>query len=160
MIPVDNLLYKIDQRLNKLASNEHQEIPLEDKILALNEAQLKLVKQKFTGISTFSKMGFGAFKKRYQDIEILLVDFNENAATGATFLFEDPNEDWIDSSIYSLNYVLDTGRLQEDQIQTRAPAGTTIADPAGGQLRHFGSMVGCPRHRHLPVRFSETDLPV
>lgn len=43
-----------------------------------------------------------------------LVDFNDNAATGATFLFEDPNEDWIDSSIYSLNYVLDTGRLQED----------------------------------------------
>jgi len=81
MITVDSLLYKIDQRLNKLASNDHQEIPLEDKILALNEAQLKLIKQKFTGISTPSKMGFGAFKKRYQDIQNLLVDFNENSLT-------------------------------------------------------------------------------
>lgn len=79
MIPVDSLLYKIDQRLNKLASNDHQEISLEDKLLALNEAQLKLVKQKFTGVSTPTKMGFGAFKKRYQDIENLLVDFNENS---------------------------------------------------------------------------------
>lgn len=81
MISVDSLLYKIDQRLNKLASNEHQEIQLEDKILALNEAQLKLIKQKFTGISTPSKMGFGAFKKRYQDIENLLVDFDKNSLT-------------------------------------------------------------------------------
>jgi len=79
MILVDSLLYKIDQRLNKLSSNDHQEVQLEDKILALNEAQLKLIKQKFTGISAPNRMGFGAFKKRYQDIEGLLVDFNENS---------------------------------------------------------------------------------
>lgn len=81
MILIDSLLYKIDQRLNKLSSNEHQEIQLEDKILALNEAQLKLIKTKFTGISTPSRMGFDAFKKRYQDIQNLLVDFNQNSLT-------------------------------------------------------------------------------
>ena len=43
-ILVNSLLYKIDQRLNKLSSNAHQQIQLEDKILALNEAQLKLIK--------------------------------------------------------------------------------------------------------------------
>ena len=79
MILVDSLLYKIDQRLNKLSSNDHQEIQLEDKILALNEAQLKLIKTKFTGHSTPSRMGFDAFKKRYQDIQNLLIDFNENS---------------------------------------------------------------------------------
>ena len=41
MISVDSLLYKIDQRLNKLSTNEHQQIQLEDKILALNEQELK-----------------------------------------------------------------------------------------------------------------------
>ena len=41
MIKVDSLLYKIDQRLNKLSSNAHQRIQLEDKILALNESQIK-----------------------------------------------------------------------------------------------------------------------
>ena len=49
MIPVDSLLYKIDQKLNKLSTNEHQQINLEDKILALNEAQIKLIKQKVDG---------------------------------------------------------------------------------------------------------------
>jgi len=52
MIPVDSLLYKIDQKLNKLSTNEHQQINLEDKILALNEAQIKLIKQKVDGFST------------------------------------------------------------------------------------------------------------
>ena len=81
MISVDNLLYKIDQRLNKLSSNEHQEIQLEDKILALNEAQIKLIKTKFSGTSGGSGLGFDAFKKRYQDIQNLVVDFNENSLT-------------------------------------------------------------------------------
>lgn len=81
MISVDVLLYKIDQRLNKLASNAHQNIPLEDKILALNEAQIKLIKTKYSGISVPSGLGFDSFKKRYQDIENLVVDFQKNKLT-------------------------------------------------------------------------------
>lgn len=82
MIPVDNLLYKIDQRLNKLTTNEHQQIQLEDKILALNEAQIKLVKTKYDGgAGVANRLGFDSFKKRYQDIEGLLVDFKENSLT-------------------------------------------------------------------------------
>lgn len=73
MIQVDSLLYKIDQRLNKLATNDHQEIFLEDKILALNEAQIKLIKQKFDGVIG---MGLDAFKKRYEDLQNLVVKYN------------------------------------------------------------------------------------
>jgi len=76
MIPVDSLLYKIDQRLNKLSTNEHQQIQLEDKILALNEAQIKLIKQKIDNISTVSQMGLDSFKKRYEDLQSLVVDYN------------------------------------------------------------------------------------
>jgi hypothetical protein len=75
MIPVDSLLYKIDQRLNKLSTNEHQQIQLEDKILALNEAQIKLIKQKVDGFSTLSGMGLDAFKKRYEDLQSLVVNY-------------------------------------------------------------------------------------
>jgi hypothetical protein len=75
MIPVDSLLYKIDQRLNKLSTNEHQQIALEDKILALNEAQIKLIKQKVDGFSTVSGMGLDAFKKRYEDLQSLVVNY-------------------------------------------------------------------------------------
>jgi hypothetical protein len=75
MIPVDSLLYKIDQKLNKLSSNQHQQINLEDKILALNEAQIKLIKQKVDGFSVVSGMGLDAFKKRYEDLQRLVVNY-------------------------------------------------------------------------------------
>lgn len=76
MISVDSLLYKIDQRLNKLSTNDHQQIQLEDKILALNEAQIKLIKQKVDGISIVSGLGFDSFKKRYEDLQSLVVTYN------------------------------------------------------------------------------------
>jgi hypothetical protein len=76
MIPVDSLLYKIDQKLNKLSTNEHQQIQLEDKILALNEAQIKLIKQKIDSISTVSGMGLDSFKKRYEDLQSLVITYN------------------------------------------------------------------------------------
>lgn len=78
MISVDSLLYKIDQRLNKLSSNVHQQVPLEDKILALNEAQIALIKTKLDGYSVPNKLGMDASKKRYEDIENLIVDFSKN----------------------------------------------------------------------------------
>lgn len=76
MIPVDSLLYKIDQKLNKLSTNIHQQIQLEDKILALNEAQIKLIKQKVDGFSVVSGMGLDAFKKRYEDLQSLVITYN------------------------------------------------------------------------------------
>lgn len=78
MIPVDSLLYKIDQRLNKLSTNEHQQIVLEDKILALNEAQIKLIKQKIDGFSTIAGLGLDSFKKRYEDLQRLVINYNED----------------------------------------------------------------------------------
>ena len=78
MIPVDSLLYKIDQKLNKLSTNEHQQIHLEDKILALNEAQIKLIKQKIDGQSTNSGLGLDAFKKRYEDLQRLIENYEDH----------------------------------------------------------------------------------
>lgn len=74
MIPVESILYKVDQKLNKLSSNEHQQIPLEDKILLANEAQLRLVKSKFDTEDT-RRLGLDAFLKRYQDLEGLVVSW-------------------------------------------------------------------------------------
>lgn len=71
MILVDSLLYKIDQRLNKLSSFEHQSIALEDKLLAANESQIKLIKNKI-GQNNVYKIGLEGFKKRYQDLQFLV----------------------------------------------------------------------------------------
>lgn len=77
MILVDSLLYKIDQRLNKLSSNEHQQIQLEDKILALREAEIKLIKQKID-VNNVHRLGLDAFKKRYQDLQFLVENFEDH----------------------------------------------------------------------------------
>ncbi len=76
MILVDSLLYKIDQKLNKLSSNAHQQIQKEDKILALNEAQIKLIMQKVDGTSTNSGIGLDGFRKRHEDLQNLIEDYN------------------------------------------------------------------------------------
>jgi hypothetical protein len=81
MIPVDSLLYKIDQKLNKLSTNEHQQIALEDKILALNEAQIKLIKQKVDGFSVAVGLGLDSFKKRYEDLQSLIITYNNQPLT-------------------------------------------------------------------------------
>lgn len=78
MISVDSLLYKIDQKLNKLSSNAHQAIQKEDKILALNEAQIKLIKRKVTGQSTSSGIGLDGFRKRYEDLQNLIEEYKDH----------------------------------------------------------------------------------
>ena len=72
MIPVDSLLYKIDQKLNKLSTNEHQQIQLEDKILALNEAQLKLIKNKVDPPPSSANTGMDSTRRRYEDLQNLV----------------------------------------------------------------------------------------
>lgn len=81
MIPVDSLLYKIDQRLNKLSTNTHQQVQLEDKILALNEAQIKLIKQKVDGFSVVTGLGLDSFKKRYEDLQSLIQGYDHQPLT-------------------------------------------------------------------------------
>jgi len=74
MISTAKLLYKLDMKLNKKTSLEHQSIPKEDKILALNEAQIALIKNKID-INNLYGLGLDGFKKRYQDLQNLIVQF-------------------------------------------------------------------------------------
>lgn len=71
MIDVKELLYDIDLKLNKIGSNEHQGIELENKIIALNDAQINIIKTKFTENNVY-KAGLDAFQKRYNDLESLI----------------------------------------------------------------------------------------
>lgn len=77
MILAERLSYKLDQRLNKLSTNQNQQIPVEDKVLALNEAQIKLVKQKIDTDNNF-RLGLDANKKRYQDLQFLVENFEDH----------------------------------------------------------------------------------
>lgn len=71
MIDIKELLYDIDLKLNKIGSNEHQGIELENKIIALNDAQINLIKTKFSGNNIY-KTGLDGFQKRYNDLESLI----------------------------------------------------------------------------------------
>jgi hypothetical protein len=123
MIPVDSLLYKIDQRLNKLSTNDHQQIQLEDKILALNEAQIKLIKEKIDGISVVSGLGMDSFKKRYEDLQSLTVTYDKGKLA---LTLADPLTNRWDADItkldppymfYEDSYVVaDKGRCKDRKI--------------------------------------------
>lgn len=89
MIAVESLLYKIDQKLNKLSSNAHQEIPLEDKILVINEKQLILMKQKFDG-----------GKKKYKDLENFIESYEDHILP---LVSSDPKLNKWSASIAELN---------------------------------------------------------
>lgn len=123
MIPVDSLLYKIDQKLNKLSTNEHQQINLEDKILALNEAQIKLIKQKVDGFSVVSGLGLDSFKKRYEDLQSLVIAYNDGKLP---LTIKNPELNQWKANIHQLNpkymfyidsYILaDKGRCKNRKI--------------------------------------------
>lgn len=122
MISVDSLLYKIDQKLNKLSTNDHQQIPIEDKILALNEAQLKLIKQKMDG-GTPNGLGMDSFKKRYEDLQ-RLVENHEDHPLPLTLVNKQLNK-WTTSlanlspayMFYADSYILaDKNRCKDKKI--------------------------------------------
>lgn len=80
MISVESIIYKTKQKLNKLATNEHQDIPIEDVILVANEAQIKLIKEK-VGQNNIYLSGIDSFKKRYQDLEVLIESAHNHQLT-------------------------------------------------------------------------------
>jgi hypothetical protein len=80
MILAESLIYKLDQRLNKLSSNEHQQIPLEDKILVLQECEILLVKRKLNPVNNL-RVGFEGNKKRYEDLQFLVEPHTDHELT-------------------------------------------------------------------------------
>src|SRR5688500_6456220 len=76
MIPVSNLIYGIDMALNKLSSLENQVIPIENKIIALNQAQIKLILSKKEPKT--QPLGFESTAKKYEDIQVLIEPTHEH----------------------------------------------------------------------------------
>lgn len=83
MIPTERLLYKIDLKLNKVASGKFQNISIPDKIIALNEAQVRLIKKK-VNINNLYQAGFDSFKSRYEDLQNLVVSYEDLIPTKTT----------------------------------------------------------------------------
>lgn len=100
MIPVERLLYKIDLKLNKVSSDQNQFISDEDKLIALNEAQLRLIKSK---VDTKQELGFEAFRSRYEDLQDFIVQYEEVSPTKTTEILPSYQ---IDLKLLSNNYYL------------------------------------------------------
>ena len=83
MIPIEKLLFDIDQKLNRNANLKGQYIPDETKIQVLNIAQDKLVLKK-VGINNNYQLGVDSFTKRYQDLQVLMVQPEKQAVTKVT----------------------------------------------------------------------------
>lgn len=80
MISVKELLYELDLKLNNLTNLEHQEVPVENKIVVLNKAQIKLIKTKLNPNNPL-QLGFEGNRKRYQDLENLVESAHDHKLT-------------------------------------------------------------------------------
>lgn len=76
MIPIKRLLYKIDLKLNKVASGKNQRVSNSAKILALREATLRVYKKKIS-VNNLFQLGFDAFKPRYEELQSFVVSHEE-----------------------------------------------------------------------------------
>lgn len=101
MISIQDLLYKLDLRLNKVDTGEHQSIPTVDKLYALNQAQIQLVKKKLNSNNVLG-LGMDSFKKRYEDLQGLAVQFEKLTPTKT-------------KEIYS-SYEVDLSKLSKDYM--------------------------------------------
>lgn len=80
MIPIKNLLYKIDLKLNKVASGKGQRVSNANKILALREAILRVFKKKIS-VNNIFQVGFDGMKPRYEELQNLVVSYEEVQTT-------------------------------------------------------------------------------
>lgn len=80
MIPIERLLYKIDFKLNKVSSGNHQNISLPDKILSLREGTMRLLKKKVNP----NQLGFDSFTLRYEDLQNLVVQYEKVIPTATS----------------------------------------------------------------------------
>lgn len=109
MIPTLNLLVDLDLKLNKLASVDHQAIFNEHKIVALNQAQIKLIKKKINPNNIF-QLGFDTITKRYEDLQTLVVPYTALSLISVKDRFNSytadivslPSKYFIPISIYAL----------------------------------------------------------
>lgn len=62
--------------MNKVNTNYGQDLGVENKIIAINNAQIKLLKRK-VGINNNYGLGLDSFKKRYQDLQNLIVPYEK-----------------------------------------------------------------------------------
>lgn len=73
MINVDELLYEFELKINKIAREDNQNIPLEDKLIFLNQAQITWVKSKINQNNIY-KIGYEGFRKRIDDLQVLKIN--------------------------------------------------------------------------------------
>lgn len=106
MIPIDNLIVGLTDRVNKNSNLEHQFIPDEVAISVLNRAQDKLVIKKI-GLNNDYHLGLDSFKKRYEDLQVLIAPGNTPyEQINATVVVNDPFN----------SYVVNTTNLKNDMF--------------------------------------------
>lgn len=117
MISVSKLLYKLDQRLNKVATADNQNIPLEDQVLAIQEAEIKLQKLK-VGTHNSYGTGFESSTKRYMDLENFISTVSDKPKKEKDiYTFPSPNNIFIPLHISLLCSTKNCKERQVDVIK-------------------------------------------
>jgi hypothetical protein len=73
MIPVEELIYEFKLNLNKMDRQDNVQVPLEDILVFLNQAQISWVKSK-VGENNIFRDGYEGTRKRIDDLQVLKVN--------------------------------------------------------------------------------------
>jgi hypothetical protein len=73
MIPVDELIYEFKLNLNKMDRQDNVQVPLEDILVFLNQAQISWIKSK-VGENNIFRDGYEGTRKRIDDLQVLKVN--------------------------------------------------------------------------------------
>jgi|688.fasta_scaffold00402_23 hypothetical protein len=73
MIPVEELIYEFKLNLNKMDRQDNVQVPLEDILVFLNQAQISWIKSK-VGENNIFRDGYEGTRKRIDDLQVLKVN--------------------------------------------------------------------------------------
>ncbi len=133
MIQTLQLLTELDIKLNKLSTSTYQGIPLEVKLLALNNAQIQLVKQKID-INNIYGIGFDGFKKRYEDLQILIVESEKTTPIKTKNIYTSYDIDLTTLNNKYMFPVLIAGACTKGKCSNRIVAATKISKHSDLQM--------------------------
>jgi hypothetical protein len=121
-ISVDELLYEtFTLRLEKDTRFNYSSIPLENRIMFLRSAEAKLI-NKYYGENNIYKLGFEAFKKRIDDLQILVVPSSKLSlrrdTTSRYFKYIADLSTLTDYNFYITSYITATKQACKNRIIT------------------------------------------
>lgn len=141
MILAEQLVIDLEQKLNKLGTSTYQGFPIEVMLLALNNAQLQLIKKKL-GSNNIYGLGMDSFKKRYEDLQNLIIQMEELPSKKSKNIYQSYQADLTKTKEYFMLPILIAASCTKGSCKGRILDATKIAKHSDLQVMYGNTNQG------------------